>query len=82
MPNLDPAAIIAFFAGSSPLYLFFKLGGIVFSLVFLIYTVIIHKQVQEITHTITNSRNSLFILISFCQVLFVLGFLLFAIVIL
>ena len=79
MENFDSGTILQYFSAASLGAMFIKAFSIVFSLVFLIYTVVTFKQTQEITRTITNRRNRFILTISGLQILVGLVLLVFAI---
>lgn len=68
-----------FFSTPSLFHFFVKAFGIVFSLLFFIYTVVTYKQTQEISRTVRNARNKFILFISLLQIIGALILLAFAI---
>lgn len=79
MDNFDFSTFLAtYFSGPFLLAFFVKAFGIVSSIIFLVYTIVIHKQIEEINKTVTNTKQSILVFISFMQIFIVLCLVLFA----
>lgn len=57
---------------------FYKAFSIVSTVVFLVYTIVIHKQIEEVTNTIANKKHSILVFVSFIQIFVVLCLVIFA----
>lgn len=79
MFNLDVTQILSLFTGRSLGYFFIKSFGVVFSLLFTVYTIVTFKQIQEITRSVLNERNRFIILYSWIQIIIGIALLLYAI---
>jgi len=79
MDNFNLTSFIStYLSGSFLIRFFYKAFCIVSTAVFFIYTVVIHKQIEEINSTITNKKQSILVFISFIQIFVVLCLVLFA----
>ena len=61
--------MLQFFQPSNLFNFFFKAFAITLSLLYLIYTIVIFRQVQIMTRTLITRGNGVIILISFIQIL-------------
>gem|GEM_PF-2226528 len=66
------------FSSGNLIPFFFKISGIVFSLVLLVYTFVILRQTQIMARTVEGKNNPLIILISFIGIIIALVILFFA----
>ena len=79
MDNFDLSTIFStYFSGSFLIHFFIKAFCIVSTVVFLIYTIVIHKQIEEINNTITNKKQGILVFVSFIQIFVVLCLVIFA----
>ena len=67
-----------FFSGQNVFTLFFKTFSVVFSLLYLIYALVIFKQTQVMTKTLESEGNTLILLTSLIQIGIGIGLLFFS----
>lgn len=65
---MDFNQFTGFFAGQNIFDLFFKTFAVVFSFLYLIYSLVIFKQTQVMTKTLETEGNTLILLISLIQI--------------
>ena len=65
---MDFTQLADFFSGEHIFGLFFKTFAVVFSILYIIYSIVILKQTQIMTKTINTGNNSLIRLISLLQI--------------
>ena len=75
---MDFNQISEFFSGQNVFTLFFKTFSIVFSLLYLIYALVIFKQTQVMTKTLESEGNTLILLTSLVQIGIGIGLLFFS----
>lgn len=66
---MDLSQFSDFFSGQNIFELFFKVFSVVFSLLYVIYALVIFKQTQVMTRTLENKSNTLILLISLIQII-------------
>lgn len=70
---MDVANLMTTFSGLGFINLFFKAFAILFSLMFIIYAIVISKQTQVMSRTLKDNNAGLFGFVSFIQILVALG---------
>ena len=75
---MDFNQISEFFSGQNVFTLFFKTFSVVFSLLYLIYALVIFKQTQVMTKTLESEGNTLILLTSLIQIGIGIGLLFFS----
>ncbi|PIY71685.1 hypothetical protein COY87_04880 [Candidatus Roizmanbacteria bacterium CG_4_10_14_0_8_um_filter_33_9] len=79
MDNVNLTTILStYFSGAYLIHFFNKAFSITSTMVFLVYVIVIHKQIEEVTKTIANKKQSILVFISFTQIFVVLCLVLFA----
>ncbi|MBI2641629.1 hypothetical protein HYW87_03485 [Candidatus Roizmanbacteria bacterium] len=61
--------LFTLFANQNIIGLFFKTFAVIFSFLYLIYSLVIFKQTQVMTKTLENDSNSFILLISLIQII-------------
>jgi len=61
--------IIAFLTVDNLVHFFFKAFALLFSFMFLIYSIVVYKQTQVMIKTIESSRSGFIIFVSFIQII-------------
>jgi len=66
---MNSSQLIDLISGQNIFSLFFKTFAVVFSILYLIYALVIYKQTQVMTETLESERNTLILLISLIQII-------------
>lgn len=74
--------IVNFISNQNLVNFFVKAFAIVFSIIYILFSVVIFKQTQVMSKTVQTSSGSSIILISFIQIFIGIGLLIFALIIL
>lgn len=81
MNNIDFSQIFGFFSNEGIVNFFFKAFGIIFSIMFVIYSLVIFRQTQVMLKTVSGDNYKWFLLISGIQIIIAVTVLLLAIII-
>lgn len=78
---MDLGQLGNFFSGESIFRLFFKTFAVVFSVLYIIYALVIYKQTQIMTKTLITNNGTLIRFISLLQIFIGVGLLIFSLII-